>query len=134
VSTAACCCCLQGFAWPILVFVTPLFFGMCHLHHGWGMVQLYGWSVRVAALCLLQFLYTTVFGWFATWILLSTGSTAAAVLVHSLCNVMGLPPFHHMGRFSLCLCVTGLVLFLLIAPRVLLQTAHSAFWWGPVLP
>jgi len=39
-----------------------------------------------------QFLYTTLFGWYATHVFLSTGHLAAAVAVHSFCNWMGFPP------------------------------------------
>lgn len=121
---------LQGFTPKVLVFVTPLFFGLCHLHHGWGMVQCYGWSVRIAAICFLQFLYTTVFGWYASWLFISTGSTVAAVLVHSLCNVMGLPPFTQMTRSQGIVCVVGAVWFGVVAPRVLQPSESGVFWWS----
>ena len=40
---------------------------------------------------LIQFSYTTVFGWFATFLFLRTGSVWAAMLTHSFCNWAGLP-------------------------------------------
>jgi prenyl protein peptidase len=125
-----CYFCLQGFGWRALVFMTPLFFGVCHLHHLWGLVQLYGLSARVVAMCLLQFLYTTVFGWLVTWILLATGSTLVAVLAHSICNMMGFPPFGQMSRASIVLCVAGVVVFGLSAPKVLLPAEDCRFWWA----
>jgi prenyl protein peptidase len=122
---------LQGYGWRALIFMTPLFFGVCHLHHLWGLVHLYGLSARIVAMCLLQFLYTTVFGWYVSWILLSTGSTLVAVLAHSICNMMGFPPFGQMSRVSLVLCVAGVVVFGVSAARVLAPAEGSFFWWLP---
>lgn len=82
-------------------------------------------------MCLLQFLYTTVFGWYVSWILLSTGSTLVAVLAHSICNMMGFPPFGQMSRVSLVLCVAGVVVFGVSAARVLAPAEGSFFWWLP---
>lgn len=51
---------------------------------------------------LFQFLYTTLFGWYATHIFLNTGHLAGAVAVHTFCNWMGFPPIgdvlHHPRR------------------------------------
>lgn len=41
----------------------------------------------------LQFSFTTLFGAYATFIFLRTGSLLAAVVVHAFCNAMGLPRF-----------------------------------------
>ncbi len=120
---------LQGFSWQEMIFLTPLFFGVCHLHHLWGLTKQCGFTLGVVALCMLQFLYTTVFGWYAVWVLLSTGSVVAAMLVHGLCNLMGLPPFHRMERASLVLCAVGVAAFAWAAPRVLRPSIHSSFWW-----
>ena len=38
-----------------------------------------------------QFGFTTVFGWFATFIYLRTDSLLAVILIHSFCNYCGLP-------------------------------------------
>lgn len=113
----------------MLIFLTPLFFGSCHLHHLWGLTQQWGFTTRVVAVCLLQFLYSTVFGWYAVWVLLSTGSVVAAALVHALCNMMGLPPFHCMNRASVLLCVLGVCVFAWAAPKLLSPTPQSSFWW-----
>ncbi|OAA57866.1 CaaX prenyl proteinase Rce1 [Niveomyces insectorum RCEF 264] len=45
----------------------------------------------VAARALLQFAYTTLFGSYATFLYLRTGSLLAVCAVHSFCNSMGLP-------------------------------------------
>lgn len=49
---------------------------------------------------LLQFAYTTLFGWYATFVFLRTGSVAAVVLAHAFCNWCGLPRlWGRVGRF-----------------------------------
>ena len=40
-----------------------------------------------------QFAFTTVFGWYATFLFLRTGHLAAAVAAHAFCNSMGFPAF-----------------------------------------
>lgn len=40
---------------------------------------------------LFQFSYTTVFGWYAAFVYLRTGSLIAVILAHSFCNWCGLP-------------------------------------------
>lgn len=42
---------------------------------------------------LFQFGYTSVFGFYAAFLYLRTGSLPAAILAHSFCNWMGLPRF-----------------------------------------
>lgn len=109
----------------------PLFFGTCHLHHGWGMVNTHGLSAQVVAVCLLQFAYTTLFGWYAAWVFLATGSILAAMAVHALCNVMGLPPFQQMDPLSLALCGAGLGLAGALGPSLLGGAGcGSAAWWS----
>lgn len=41
----------------------------------------------------LQFTYTTLFGGYATFVYLRTGSLLSVILVHTFCNWMGLPRF-----------------------------------------
>ncbi len=53
------------------ILLSPLLFGLAHLHHGWQRVAREGVPLKQALLgVLLQFVYTGVFGWFA-------GSSAA---------------------------------------------------------
>jgi prenyl protein peptidase len=42
-------------------------------------------------------LYTTVFGWYATWVFCWTGRLLPAIAVHAFCNLMGVPPFGEMA-------------------------------------
>jgi prenyl protein peptidase len=94
-----------------IVFTTPLIFGMAHLHHlaanvrsrtppGRKSPPLAIW-LQCIAVSLFQFAYTSLFGFFAAFALLRTGNFYGVVLVHSLCNWMGVPQFWgRIGQFA----------------------------------
>ena len=76
------------------VLITPLFFGMAHLHH-----IIEGYFVNdqelksLCALHLFQFSYTYIFGAYSSFLFIRTGSFFASFLSHSFCNLMGFPNF-----------------------------------------
>lgn len=78
-----------------LIFGTPLYFGLAHIHHAWEVYTSRGRTdaaMRFAVLqSTVQFAYTTVFGWYANWLWLRTGSVVAPLVSHTFCNIMGLP-------------------------------------------
>ena len=76
-----------------LIFATPLYFGIAHIHHFYEFKLTHPYTPLVPAVLrsVIQFSYTTVFGWYATFIFLRTGSLWAVFLIHSLCNWAGLP-------------------------------------------
>ena len=78
-----------------IVFITPLYFGIAHIHHFYEFRLTHpDTPISVALLRpIFQFGYTTIFGWYASFIYLRTGSLWAAFLVHSFCNWNGLPRF-----------------------------------------
>lgn len=78
-----------------VVFIAPLYFGIAHVHHFYEFRLTHPDTPILAALLrsLFQFGYTTVFGWYATFIYLRTGSLITVILVHSFCNWCGLPRF-----------------------------------------
>jgi prenyl protein peptidase len=49
--------------------------------------------VQATLRSLLQFTYTTLFGGYATFLFLRTGSLLSVILVHAFCNWMGFPRF-----------------------------------------
>lgn len=77
------------------VFLSPLVFGLAHAHHFYEFrITNPGTPVAAAlARSVLQFAYTYLFGIFATFIFLRTGSLLATIAVHMFCNYMGLPRF-----------------------------------------
>lgn len=78
-----------------IVFITPLYFGIAHIHHFYEFVLTHPESPLLAAFVrtLLQFTYTSLFGFFAAFVFLRTGSLYAAIIAHSFCNWTGLPRF-----------------------------------------
>ncbi|KAK3944713.1 hypothetical protein QBC46DRAFT_374137 [Diplogelasinospora grovesii] len=78
------------------IFLSPVIFGLSHLHHFYEF-RLTHPQVPLAAAILrsiFQFGYTTLFGSYATFIYIRTGSLLAVCLVHAFCNAMGLPRFY----------------------------------------
>lgn len=78
-----------------IVFLTPLYFGIAHVHHFYEFKLTHPHTPLTPALLrsLFQFGYTTLFGWFADFIFLRTGSLYACIIIHSFCNWAGLPRF-----------------------------------------
>lgn len=75
------------------IFLSPLVFGLAHVHHFYEF-RLAHRGVPAAAALLrsaLQLGYTTLFGAYATFVYLRTGSLLAVLAAHVLCNCMGLP-------------------------------------------
>ncbi|KAK0522775.1 CAAX prenyl protease [Tilletia horrida] len=85
----------SGASKSALVFATPCYFGVAHLHHAWEAYVQEGRSkdalVRVMLRSAFQFAYTSVFGWYANFIFLRTNSVLAPFICHSFCNMKGLP-------------------------------------------
>lgn len=76
-----------------IVLVAPLYFGVAHVHHFYEFRITHPDTSIIASILrsLFQFSYTTMFGWYATFIYLRTGSLLAVILAHSFCNWCGLP-------------------------------------------
>jgi prenyl protein peptidase len=68
-------------------------FGLAHLHHFYEFRITHPHISLATAIAnsVLQFSYTYLFGIYATFIFLRTGSLLAVVLIHTFCNTMGLP-------------------------------------------
>ncbi|KAF9869352.1 prenyl proteinase rce1 [Colletotrichum karsti] len=77
------------------IFLSPLIFGLAHVHHFYEFRLTHPRVPLVAAIArsVLQFTYTSLFGGYATFLFLRSGSLLAIALVHAFCNAMGLPRF-----------------------------------------
>ncbi|MCJ1248360.1 hypothetical protein MMC30_005577 [Trapelia coarctata] len=75
------------------ILLTPLSFGIAHIHHFYEFTLTHPRTPLLPALAvtIFQFTYTTLFGWFAAFVFLRTGSLGAVVGSHAFCNWMGLP-------------------------------------------
>ncbi|EIW65728.1 hypothetical protein TREMEDRAFT_15682, partial [Tremella mesenterica DSM 1558] len=85
---------LGGLSSSTLVFGTPLWFSLAHAHHAWESYRRNG-STRRAAIqatmgCLFQIGYTTLFGWFASYSFIRTGSILPPLASHIFCNIMSI--------------------------------------------
>lgn len=78
-----------------IVFIAPVYFGIAHVHHFYEFRLTHpDTSILLALLrSFVQFTYTTIFGWYANFLYLRTGSLFAVILAHSFCNWCGLPRF-----------------------------------------
>ncbi|KAF7957759.1 hypothetical protein EAE96_003329 [Botrytis aclada] len=83
-----------------IIFLTPVVFGLAHVHHfyEYRITHPHGPMVGAILRSLLQFSYTTLFGGYATFLYLRTGSLLAVICVHAFCNWMGFPRF--WGKIS----------------------------------
>ncbi|KAM7182750.1 hypothetical protein V8F33_014054 [Rhypophila sp. PSN 637] len=75
------------------IFLTPIIFGISHVHHFYEF-RLTNPQVPAKAAfirSIFQLAFTTLFGAYATFIFLRTGSLLAVCAVHTFCNSMGLP-------------------------------------------
>ena len=79
----------------IIIFGTPIIFGLAHIHHFYEFRITHPNTPVAAAVIrsVFQLGYTTLFGSYATFLYLRTGSLLAVIVVHSFCNWMGLPRF-----------------------------------------
>ncbi|KAL8918795.1 MAG: hypothetical protein Q9208_007132 [Pyrenodesmia sp. 3 TL-2023] len=76
-----------------VVLLTPLYFGIAHIHHLYEFVLTHPhtpWAPSIVR-ALIQFTYTTIFGWYATFVFIRTGSLVSVTLAHTFCNWAGLP-------------------------------------------
>lgn len=87
---------LARFSGKQIVFLTPLYFGIAHLHHLYEFRITHPKVPLVMAVLrsLFQFTYTSLFGFFAAFVFLRTGNIVTCVLAHTFCNWMGLPRFY----------------------------------------
>ncbi|CZT07708.1 hypothetical protein WAI453_005164 [Rhynchosporium graminicola] len=76
-----------------IMFLTPIVFGLAHIHHLYEFRITHPDTPVVAALLrtILQLSYTTLFGGYVTFLYMRTGSLLCVILVHAFCNWQGLP-------------------------------------------
>lgn len=86
---------LSGASTTTIVFLTPIIFGLAHVHHFYEFRISHPHTPIIQAVLrsLLQFTYTTLFGGYATFLFLRTGSLLSVILVHTFCNWIGFPRF-----------------------------------------
>uniref|UniRef100_A0A7S4EQN0 intramembrane prenyl-peptidase Rce1 n=1 Tax=Pseudo-nitzschia australis TaxID=44445 RepID=A0A7S4EQN0_9STRA len=78
--------------------VAPLFFGFAHLHHAVKRISNGDRPRSVMLATTFQFLYTSLFGSYASYAFVRSGSILPVILSHSYCNWMGLPNIDFVGN------------------------------------
>ncbi|KAI9031856.1 hypothetical protein CLU79DRAFT_730434 [Phycomyces nitens] len=78
-----------------LIFISPIWFGIAHLHHMWENYRKFGSNKKALQQAALyssfQFTYTTIFGWYSSFVFVRTGNVWSPFLCHAFCNIMGFP-------------------------------------------
>ncbi|KAI6041423.1 CAAX protease self-immunity-domain-containing protein [Pisolithus marmoratus] len=121
-----------------MILLSPLAFGAAHIHHGWETYNRYGRSPaalkRAAIGTAFQFAYTTIFGFYCSYLFLRTGSVFPPIAAHVFCNVMGVPqPGYDIGqrpdrKLAIVLAyLSGIFLFVYVLQRWT-YTRDSLFW------
>ncbi|KAH9939484.1 hypothetical protein B0H21DRAFT_812760 [Amylocystis lapponica] len=95
---------LAGVSLTSMIFLTPLIFGIAHLHHAWEIFNRYGRTASAARRALLasvfQLSYTTLFGAHCAFLFLRSGSLLPPLAAHAFCNIMGVPQYTmHVAYF-----------------------------------
>lgn len=109
------------------VFLSPVIFGLAHVHHFYEFRLSHPGVPASRALLrsAFQLGYTTLFGAYATFVFVRTGSLAAVCAVHAFCNCMGLPQV--WGRVEPAWSARPSVLW--TAAYYLLLVAGAVLWW-----
>jgi len=74
-----------------ICLIVPLFFGLAHVHHFYMKLNSHIKPFSLLLSTIFQFLYTTLFGIYVSYIYIQTASSASIILVHCFCNILGLP-------------------------------------------
>jgi prenyl protein peptidase len=98
-----------------VTFIAPLFFGFAHVHHAVTRLSNGEKLPNVILITMFQFVYTTLFGSYASYAFIRTGSVFAVSVSHAYCNWMGLPDLsfvqirHPMYQYRIILLASFLV-------------------------
>ncbi|XP_067641170.1 CAAX prenyl protease 2 [Eurosta solidaginis] len=123
---------LQSFSPLTSVFITPLFFGTAHIHHIGERLSL-GMELKTAiVISCFQLTYTTIFGFYSSFLFARTGHFIAPFLVHAFCNHMGLPDVqdlwqqHLVRRIIFIICYfAGLIGWIILLPIATQPSLYS---------
>lgn len=128
----------QGISPTTTILLLPMTFSLAHIHHVYELYHNQGYPISQALqVVAFQCVYTYVFGTFACWLLVRSGSIAAPIAAHCLCNALGFPPFgamqqHPQRRLLIWVTVVGLVAFVgLLGPATgggVLGPGTTQFW------
>lgn len=133
---------LQTFRPHVAMLITPLLFGLAHLHHIKERLR-DGTPLRVVlTVSFFQFFYTTIFGIYSAYLFVRSGHFAAPFVAHAFCNHMGFPdlqevtsqPSERRKAMFIGLYVLGFVGWIVLLPTLTTPAwyANNLFWAGDV--
>ncbi|XP_055530767.1 CAAX prenyl protease 2 [Wyeomyia smithii] len=132
---------LQTFHPHVAMLITPLLFGLAHLHHIKERLRDGSKLKIVLTISFFQFFYTTIFGIYSAYLFIRTGHFAAPFVAHAFCNHMGFPDLQEVLQqkdrrraIFLGLYLLGLVGWILLLPTLTTPSwyANNLFWAGEV--
>ncbi|KAK9868383.1 hypothetical protein WJX84_003999 [Apatococcus fuscideae] len=89
----------QGWSSQAAIIWSTLVFGAAHLHLLLEMLMHEGMDIRAAIIAVLfQFVYTSLFGAYAAYWLIHSGTVLAPIGAHVACNLLGMPDLPHMAH------------------------------------
>ncbi|CAO1389842.1 unnamed protein product [Diamesa hyperborea] len=116
---------LQTFTPMTSVFITPLFFGVAHLHHMIERLRSGMEKKTAIIISFFQFFYTSIFGIYSAFLFVRTGHFIAPFIAHAFCNHMGFPDIPDLlaqkqpkKSIFLILYILGLSSWILLLPTL----------------
>lgn len=104
--------------------ISTVWFGVAHVHHLYEKLRQGETVSRAIISTLVQFTYTSIFGFIASILFMRTGSIYPAITSHMICNYVGLPEMgflavegspasclHSWRWILMALHIIGLILF-----------------------
>lgn len=82
---------LSNWTYCKTIFLSPLYFGIAHVHHMYEKYIHNNNLIEVLIPSVFQFAFTSLFGWYASWLYLQRQSVISPIIAHMFCNFMGLP-------------------------------------------
>jgi prenyl protein peptidase len=112
--------------------VAPLFFGVAHVHHGWIQIRQGQPLSRVTLVTTFQCAYTSLFGSYAAYAFIRTGSVGAVIVSHAFCNWMGLPDLSFLQKESPLHRYRTLLVAFFLTGTLAFKWAFSSDWLLPL--
>lgn len=132
---------LQTFKPHIAMLITPLLFGLAHLHHIKERLR-DGTQLKIVLMVsFFQFFYTTIFGIYSAYLFVRSGHFAAPFIAHAFCNHMGFPDFgevlnqpYRKKVLFIALYAVGLLGWILLLPALTSPSwyMNNLFWSADV--
>uniref|UniRef100_A0AC35U9U2 Farnesylated proteins-converting enzyme 2 n=1 Tax=Rhabditophanes sp. KR3021 TaxID=114890 RepID=A0AC35U9U2_9BILA len=98
----ACCVTFVSisFGQSVAIFILPLGFALCHLHHIADDIKKSVPLMRSLLTRLFQCSYCYLFGVYAAFLFIRTGNIMGPIVSHILCNLLGLPSISEVSDYN----------------------------------